>query len=326
MLLGLVLIFSLIGAFFGIITGLIPGLHVNNLSIILLSLSGVLMTALSGLLGGSIHQVFISLLLASVIVSISISHTFHDFIPSTFLGAPDPDSALNVLPAHEMLLQRKGYEAVRLSAMGSMGAVIVCFILLLPFKMVIGEPLMLYNILKEYMIYILIGIFVILIFTETREVKYSLKGKEKVSRALGVGLAILVFFISGAFGYTVLSLPYYPVYFWPAPVILPRSMMPPAVLFPMLSGIFGIATLLESLKGDDFAPKQSITEPVIPPKETGSSILSGTLAGSIVGFLPGMTSGIATIMAMIFRKDTEKKQVIVTLSAINTANATFIFK
>ena len=319
-----VILFSLIGAGLGIITGLIPGLHVNNLSIILLSLSGVIMGGLTSLFDGSLGVVFISLLLAAVVVSISISHTFHDFIPSTFLGAPDPDTALNVLPAHDMLLEGRGYEAVKLSAMGSMGAIMVALLLVFPFRLVVGEPVMGYGYLKEYLIYVLIGIFAILIFTETREVKYRRKGKEKKSRALGVGLALFVFFVAGVFGYTVLSMDFYKPFFWPAPWLLPSSMMPPAVLFPMLSGIFGLSTLFDSLSADESTPPQIISEPKVPLKSTAGSVLSGTMAGSVVGFLPGMTSGIATIMAMIFRKDTEKKQVIVTLSAINTANSLFV--
>jgi len=205
-----------------------------------------------------------------------------------------------------------------------MGAVMLGVLFLVPFRLLIGEPVMAYSFIKEYMIYILVAIFVILVFTETREVSYTRRGKRKRSRAMGVGLALFVFFISGFFGYTVLGLPYFRPFFWPAPWLLPGSMMPPAVLFPMLSGIFGVSTLLESLKADESAPEQKITEPALSRKTTGVSILSGTLAGSIVGFLPGMTSGIATIMAMIFRKESEKKQVIVTLSAINTANGLFV--
>jgi len=320
----LVILFSLIGAFFGIITGLIPGLHVNNLSIILLSLSGAIMAGMTSLLGDQLGVVFISVLLAAIVVSISISHTFHDFIPSTFLGAPDPDTALNVLPAHEMLLDGKGYEAVRLSAMGSMGAIMVAVLFIIPFRLIIGDPVMGYSYLKKYMIYVLVSIFVILIITETREVKYGPGDGKKKSRALGIVLALVVFVIAGTFGYTVLSMDYYKPFFWPAPWILPSSMMPPAVLFPMLSGIFGLSTLIDSLSADESAPPQVITRPEAPIKSTASSIFSGTLAGSVVGFLPGMTSGIATIMAMIARKDTEKKQVIVTLSAINTANSLFV--
>ncbi|RJS70734.1 hypothetical protein CW714_06865, partial [Methanophagales archaeon] len=45
-------------------------------------------------------------------------------IPAAFVGAPEADTALSLLPAHRLLLEGRAYEATVLSAIGSFGAVI----------------------------------------------------------------------------------------------------------------------------------------------------------------------------------------------------------
>ncbi|MBN2603476.1 MAG: tripartite tricarboxylate transporter permease, partial [Candidatus Thermoplasmatota archaeon] len=108
----LVLLFSFLGVLTGIATGLLPGLHVNNIALILLSMSGSVVLSLSFLVNYGISENFILLLLCVYIITTSLSHTFHDTIPTTFLGAPEEDTALSVLPAHSLLLEGKGFEAV----------------------------------------------------------------------------------------------------------------------------------------------------------------------------------------------------------------------
>src|SRR3989344_7847617 len=108
-----ILIAILIGCLLGIITGITPGIHINLVSVLILSLSPFL-------------SQYISLLtLAIVIISMSVTHTFLDAIPSIFLGAPDSGMEMGVLPGHRLLLQGRGYEAVVLTAIGSLFAVIM---------------------------------------------------------------------------------------------------------------------------------------------------------------------------------------------------------
>ncbi|MCK5561588.1 MAG: tripartite tricarboxylate transporter permease, partial [Thermoplasmata archaeon] len=93
---------------------------------------------------------------------------------------------------------------------------------------------------------------------------------------------------------------------------------------PALAGLFGLSTLFDSLRGTSSIPKQQITRPQLNRKETMKSVTTGSIAGSTVGFLPGLSSGVATVVAMMFRKEPERDQVIITLSAINTTNAFFV--
>ncbi|MFW3147307.1 MAG: tripartite tricarboxylate transporter permease [Thermoplasmatota archaeon] len=316
----LVVLSALVGTMLGVLTGLIPGLHVNNVAIVLLSLSPLSVNILRDLLG--LEEGVVLLMVASSIVATSMAHTFLDFIPSTFLGAPEAETALSVLPAHGLLLEGRGYRAIFLSAVGSFGAVMIGCLLLLPYRLVMNEPLNGYSMLKEVMAYVLIGVVVLMLVTESKKVPYIPKKHKDGSRVwekgtfsgtLGVLGASMLFLISGMLGLVILDMD----------VSSPFG-LPSTVLFPALSGLFGTSTLLESLRGGATVPKQIVERVEIDPGDAAASIASGGLAGSVVGFLPGMSGGVATVIAMIFRKEPKPASVIMTLSAINTANSFFV--
>ena len=308
----LVILFCVLGVITGIATGLLPGLHVNNIALILLSLSGAIITGFSFLFEYGISEEFIFVLISIYIISTSISHTFHDVIPSTFLGAPDEDMALSVLPAHSLLLEGKGYEAVALSAMGSYGAIIFCFMLIYPIRLIIGNPLFFYETLREIMLFVLIAISILMIGTEKG--KIDLLGKKgKTPSAFGMLFAIFVFLLSGFFGIVIFEVP----------VDSPIGLSSP-VLFPALAGLFGTPTLLTSLMTKPTIPKQIIDTPPLDKKTKKSSIFSvmtGSLGGILVSIIPGITSATGTVLAMNARGESSKRQTIVTLSAVNTACA-----
>lgn len=103
--------FAVLGIGLGTFTGLIPGVHVNNIAPLMV-----------GLTAGSALDPYQG---TSLIVAMMITHTFLDFIPSTFLGVPNKDTALSVLPAHKFVLKGKGYEVIKLTALGSLGALLL---------------------------------------------------------------------------------------------------------------------------------------------------------------------------------------------------------
>ena len=75
--------------------------------------------------------------LAAAIVATMVTHTFLDAVPSTFLGVPDPDTVLSVLPAHRLCLAGHGEEAVRVSALGSVAGFVLCLPLFVVFMLVL---------------------------------------------------------------------------------------------------------------------------------------------------------------------------------------------
>lgn len=311
----LIIVFCILGVLTGILTGLLPGLHVNNIALILLSLTSTILIMLQSLIQYGITEEFILILIAIFILSTALSHSFHDVIPTTFLGAPDEDTALSVLPAHSLLLEGKGYEAVSLSALGSYSAILICFLIMYPLRFLIGEPIHFYKTLQDIMLFILIAISILMIATEKGRIDdFKLKGKKP--SFLGMGFAFLLFIISGLFGYIALDLT----------VESPIGLNSP-ILFPALTGLFGLPTLLTSVATKPTIPKQNLNNTTYAKdnkKQTILSTITGSAGGVLVSIIPGITSATGTIIAMTLRGESDKRQTLITLSAVNTACAFFV--
>ena len=176
-----IIIALLLGIFLGIITGLIPGIHINLISVLIIAIAPFLLNYTT------------PFILVIAIISMAITHTFLDFIPSCFLGAPDPDTALSVLPAHKLLLEGKGYEAVKLATFGSLGGLFLSILLI---------PLLIYA-TTNYYDYISKAIPSILILSAS-----FLIIREKKSRIW----AFILFMLSGVFGIATLNTPLSPIF------------------------------------------------------------------------------------------------------------------
>ncbi len=241
----------LLGVLAGIFTGLTPGIHVNLVSLLVVSSSAYLL------------GIFSLPSLGVFIISMAIAHTFLDILPAIFLGAPNEATALGVLPGHKLLLQGMGYEAVKLTVIGSLSSLILA-ILLFPL-LIIVFPLI-YEDIRPFIGFILIAVVIYMILIE--------KGMDKKF------WAFVVFLISGILGILTLTMP---------------NLKQP--LFPLLSGLFGISMLIVSLSQKVEIPKQRITENIILPKfQSIKSVLAGTFSGSIVSFFPGMGPAQAAVI------------------------------
>ena len=235
----LFILFSFGGTFIGMITGLIPGLHTNNVAILLLSFS----------------LAFPPLYAAILISSAAISHTFHDIIPSVFVGIPEEDTALSILPAHRLLLKGKAYKAISISAESSLLAIFTSFLLLIPFKLVIGSPLNLYSILQKVMPFILASISAILILSSKN-----------------IWKAGLIFLLAGIFGISIFN--------------LPNS------IFPALAGLFGAPAILLAKKEE--MPEQDLEEgDGIDKKDVISGTASGSLVAILPGVSSAIATTLA---------------------------------
>lgn len=304
------------GYLLGVISGLIPGIHTNNFALILL--------AMSPLLSDKGVPVFY---VAVIVLSNSLSHTFHDIIPAIFLGAPNDDTALAVLPGHTLLLEGRGAEAVRLSALGSAGSVALALFIALPLSMIFVTA---YPMIQTYLAWILIVIVLLMIMTERGE---HVRGQGSLSHWKSRFFALLVFLMSGLLGVFAFRTEYLM-----RPIV---SFGEPSILLPLLSGLFGSSQLIISLMSDPVIPVQLRSRLELERKRIFRGILVGGVSGSLVAWLPGVSSSIATVFARLFvRQDFSKgenrysryseedmiasaKEFIVSVSGVNTCNAIF---
>ena len=339
----LIIVAGLIGGIFGSFTGIVPGIHANTLAIMLLSTALAIEKYLDYYISDLVET---RLVLAVIIASTSIAHTFANFIPGTFLGAPEGETALGILPMHQMVKAEKrqsirpkpytlnritwlnnfhkrlfslsskeasgpfsyrtwfrwpslfgpitsgrltsemgattvqesrgrGYHAVYYSLIGSMFAVLFCFLIIVLISYNVTASLEFYEIMKNNMFEILLLVSFLMIVTERNNKKN----------------AIGVFLIAGIFGYVILN-------DIEGKTSSPFG-FPSTALFPTFTGLFGIATLIYARQNTPDLKIQKLDEPLV--SETLENSFLGTISGSFVGLLPGVTPGIGTIFAMQLR-------------------------
>ena len=260
----------IIGVALGTFTGLAPGIHINLVSVLIITLSPFLLTLTT------------PLNLAVVIVAMSVTHTFLDAIPSIYLGAPDSDEVLSVLPGHKMLLQGNAYHAVVLNTIGSLASLVV-IVSLVP--VMIPLVVKFYPVIASYIGYILIATSLFMILRE----------KQKV-------LVLIIFLLSGALGLGVFNL----------------GLKDP--LFPLLSGLFGISGLLLSIKNKVKIPVQRISYPQVR-KSAGFQAIAATLfSGTLTSFLPGFSSAQAAILGSSVTKNIGDEGYLILVGGANTVN------
>jgi putative membrane protein len=263
----------IIGVLFGLVAGLLPGLHPNNIIPIILGLSFL----------------FGPLPAAIILLSSGVVNSFVSFIPSILLGAPEDSNVLGVLPGHKLLLQGRGYEAIKLCVTGCFGGVLFSTLTLPLF--VFFVPI-LYNFIRPNVQWILIFVVLYMILSE--------RGKNKI-------YSLIVFIATGILGLIVLN------------------NLSDDMLFPLLTGLFGLPMLLLSIFEKSKLPESfSFEEEKIERKSLLSCISIGSLAGIIAGLLPGVGATQSTIMTQqVFQKKRDERSFLVSIGAITSSDIVY---
>ncbi|MEE8401125.1 MAG: tripartite tricarboxylate transporter permease [Candidatus Hydrothermarchaeaceae archaeon] len=271
-----VFLLILVGIILGTFTGMVPGVHVNTVVIVVLSFLPVLL------------EHFSPLGIVSLIVAMSVLHTFVDYVPSILIGAPQEDSVLSTLPGHRMLMKGRGYEAIRLTTIGGLGAIIVSCILL-PVGIVILP--ILYSMAKSIMPYLLISVLAYMVYSERTPKKML--------------FSMIIIGYSGILGM----------------IILNGNVLPPKYsLFPTLTGLFGISTLLASLRNETVVPPQTLDYEDSPYRK---GIIAGAVAGALTGLLPGIGSSQSALIVQNFFKGKNEREFLVAIGGVNTSDAIY---
>lgn len=267
----------LAGIGLGIVTGLLPGIHINLVMTVLVPLviTRTATTPFSIALG---------------IVALTATHTILDFIPSIYLGAPEEETALSILPAHQLLHKGRGHEAALLVVAGAMVGLVALLgtapgmILLMP---------LLESRIERAIPFVLLGVVVFMIAREERPLP-----------------ALVCFTSAGFLGYAALNLP----------VNQP--------LFPLLGGLFGMSGLVLALKQKTALPPQEKVawkQLGFTKKDALKTLRDVVIAGIPCSILPALGSGYASLIASEASRPTNRRFLAIT-SAMNTyiAGVSFI--
>ena len=275
-----ILLALLLGCLAGIVTGLTPGIHTNTVAALVLA----------GLPFLSAH---FSLIALGVFLTVMvIVHSFLDFIPSIFLGAPDEgETSLSVLPGHKLLLEGQGYKALKLTVVGGVGAFVIGLITLPLFFILVKYGYQNLSIAIAPIIMIFSAFFIL--------IEKSLKHKV---------WALIIFLMSGVLGLLCLNT---------------LSIKEP--LFPLLAGLFGISTMVISMESHTRIVEQKIDRSVsIGGKQNLLSYIKATLCSSLMSVLPALGGAQATILAQALTKKKSGEEFLVIVGGINTVSSLFV--
>ncbi|MEK6957445.1 MAG: tripartite tricarboxylate transporter permease [archaeon] len=190
------------GTIAGIFTGLAPGIHANTIALVALSFPENRTTGF-----------------AIFVVSMAITHSFLDAIPSILFGAPSSDMAESILPGHKMLLKGKAMEAIGHTIFGGI-ATGTLVIILMPFM---------YSLITNYSQYFSTAIPAIILFVAIGMI-FSEKNRKETIATMA---------LSGILGIVVLS----------------SAMQNP--ILPLVTGFFAVPSLLEAMAHKNGIPEQA---------------------------------------------------------------------
>ena len=270
----------LAGATLGSISGLIPGLHANNFALLLAGIA----PSVPG------PPLFVGL----AMLSAGVVHTFLNAVPAMALGVPDAEMAVTALPGHRMVLEGRGYEAIRLSALGSILAVLVAVPLAVPVTWAVTAV---YPTVRSNLPIVLAIVALLLVLSE-----YSWRAR------FGAALS---FALAAALGLLTLDLS-------------PEAPLEAGgMLAPLFAGLFGAPVLIDAIRGGGIPPQgdDAIRMPRILLCLTA---LAGALAGAVVGYIPGISAAIAAVAVLVVipRGSTDRGYIVAT-SGVDTANTIF---
>lgn len=255
------------GILAGTLTGLVPGIHPNTVIFTSLPVYFVL-------------EIYLPYYMCFM-VALSVSHTFHDFLPAIFLGAPEAESALSALPGGELAARGEGKLAFQYTVYGGVFAV-TAFVLSAPLLYLLLETV--YSVISGVMAYVLLFFLAFTVFQS-----------ERLRNALAVTV------IAGLLGTVAFSMPVNQEY----------------VLMPIFSGLYAVPAILHAFRSSYGLPVQYDLKPDVGRSARGG--LVGFLAGLVAGVVPGVGPAISTTF-LTPMMDGSEKEFLAGLGGVNTSD------
>jgi putative membrane protein len=294
-LLAATLMGAMLGAGAGMGAGLVPGFHANNLAQIALALQAGVVGVLGWAAGTGGGPAQAAYPVCGFLVGAAVGHAFTDEIPAVFLGAPDPDTALSVLPGHRLLMAGQAAVAVRASAAGSAAGASISLGLAVPVAWVMGAPLHAYGALRAVLPVLLIAVAAALCLTEAG------RPGTPITRGRACILAAGLLVSSGALGELVM----FQGLAWPGAYLFGPLGGGAMHLLSLFAGLFGLPTLLLALLPKDDEADPGLAEGAATPLPGRSHLRAaavGTGAGALFGWLPGVGAAQAAVLATAARE------------------------
>ncbi len=233
----------LLGIISGTITGLLPGIHNNLVTTILLSST-------------IIYKIPTNIAIV-YIVSLSITHTFTDFIPSIYFFSISPDTAIVSTPGQKLFSRGLGHLAINNTIKGSIIAIFAFLIILIPFVYFIPK---IYDKIEIMFPWILFWVIIISIYRTKNRCE-----------------TILIILCCGLLGFFTLN----------------STIKEP--LTPLLTGFFGISTLIYSKENQNIE-KQNIYEEKYTIREITRIMIKTIIISPFCSLLPGLGASQASML------------------------------
>ncbi len=266
-------LYALLGVLVGTFTGIAPGIHINTVCMVVI---------------GFFYQYSLDPMNLSVfVVSLGVTHSFVDFVPSVYLGAPDPDTVLFLQPAHQMLFRGRGFEAVALSVAGGVYGMIFALILI------------------AGLIYVVPVVY--------SGIRFLIPALLVVSEAYLIAIdknragALVVAVLSGLYGILLIHT---------------HVMSQESTLFVMLTSLFGISSMVLCSRQTKALPPQKMSANMKVGQTLYASFL-GFLGGLVAGVMPGLGNSQSAIVIQKFARVRSRKAFIVAIGTINTVSIVF---
>ena len=263
--------------------------------------AGIVLGVFAGLLPG-IHPNTLSVLavgfvaagnvnVAMMLVAMAIVNSFVGFVPALYLGVPDTESYAAVMPGHRFVMDGNGNYALKLTIIGGLFGGIVA----------LGIAFFFVKFLEKFQneISAVVGFAILYVL-----VAMVFEGKN-LKEMIGIFAVIA---LAGIFG-----------------LIVMEGGIVKQPLFLLVTGFFGVSSLIYSMKNEGKIATQKIELNKYGKKDCILGGLISAAAGAIVAMLPSLGPSEAVfLLNKIFRKFSIERYMII-IGGLNTSNMIFSF-
>jgi len=270
-----IVLWAVLGSAFASALACVPGLHVYDV----MAAAGLL---LHGAGGGGAPRLAVIAGAAGMTAGYAVAGS----IPSILLAAPDESALFAALPGQKYLRLGRGREAVALTALGGLAALLALTLAAGPLAPRCVPAL--HNVLRPHAHWVVWCVIAFMLMSEwPREGRFGQGGWAKLRAGWrGAGAGPLTFLLSGLLGL---------ILFYRPPLAASAAFRG---LMPAFVGLFTLPGLLVNLfSGVAIPPQRREAAASLSLEQAGRGVLAGCAGGGLAAFLPAVTGGVGGFLA-----------------------------